>query len=72
MIQIMYEEKSAIAWMQKQAKEIDSSIDEDASLLQCSRIILFRIEELQNFIKELVDDGQGSVFMLKKAKKLIT
>ena len=68
----MYEEKSAIAWMQKQAKEIDSSIDEDASLLQCSRIILFRIEELQNFIKELVDDGQGSVFMLKKAKKLIT
>ena len=72
MIQIVYEEKSAIAWMQKQAKEIDSSIDEDASLLQCSRIILFRIEELQNFIKELVDDGQGSVFMLKKAKKLIT
>lgn len=68
----MDKEKSAIAWIQKQAKEIDSSIEGEISLLQCSRIISFRIEELQNFIKELVDDGQGSVFMLKKAKKLIT
>jgi hypothetical protein len=32
-------EKSASAWMRKQAKEIDPTIDENESIAQCARIL---------------------------------
>ena len=34
-----FQEKSALAWVRKQAKAIDSSIADDESVGQCTRII---------------------------------
>ena len=68
----MENDRESLEWMRHQAKKIAPHlVKDDEGHLLCSRIIAGRVDELQDFVKDVVRCDSGDVLLLQRAKQLI-